>query len=83
MFPTLDDSPQVKDSYHVGVLNRGQTVGNDEHCPSFHQSVQGLLYEVLVLSIQCAKQKSPREGGISAMHTVHACVSRCTHTSPS
>lgn len=52
MGPVFTDLPLVKDGDEIGILNGGQAVGYDQHGPSFHQAVQRLLHQVLILSIQ-------------------------------
>lgn len=52
MCPVFTDLPLVKDGDEIGILNGGQAVGYDQHGPSFHQAVQRLLHQVLILSIQ-------------------------------
>ena len=43
----LDDSAALDHTYHVGVLDRGQSMRNDEYGLVLHQPLKGLLDEVL------------------------------------
>ena len=47
MSAALDDAPLLHDHDTVGVLDRGQAVGDDERGPSLHQSVHARLYQFL------------------------------------
>ena len=43
--PTLDDASLFQDHDTVGVLDRGQTVGDDEGGAPFHQRIHSRLHE--------------------------------------
>lgn len=51
MVSCLDDAPFVEDDDHVGMLDRGKAVGNDERGPPFTRLGQSALYQGLRLGV--------------------------------
>ena len=45
MISPLDDFTVVENAYHVRIADGGETVGDDDGSPVFHQVVEGFLHE--------------------------------------